>query len=186
MKKICYIHGAWASPRSFAWIKEHLPPHEVIDIQYSCSRNVTSTVADIEKTIKNVGPVNIISHSLGGVMAVALAGRCSNVEKVATMSSPFGGSRAASFLQFITPGSFMSEIQPHSPLMREARNASVVPLCLVTTAGRSASMVEPNDGVVTIKSQMALDAAHYVKLPVNHFEILLSDETIHHIKGHIW
>lgn len=185
MKPIVYIHGAFASSRSFAWLKEKLGDHPIIDVDYSCT-DIIKSVDEIEKTIKTFKEVDIIGHSLGGVIGVVLSHRCRNINKVVTLASPFGGSKIAAILQLMTPGSFMRHIQPMSPIMIEARQHVTVPvLSIVTTEGGSA-LFEKNDGVVTIKSQKAINGANIVELPVNHFEVLLDETTPKLIKEFLW
>lgn len=185
---IWYLHGAFASSRSFSWLKAQLPEHESANVEYSCAGSLGLVVDEIEKQIKEAGEIDIVGHSLGGVFAVALSRRCPNIRRVVTMSSPFGGSRIAAFLQFITPGTFMESIQPYSSLMTEVRNGPLrAPvLSVVTTGGRSPAMPEANDGVVSLQSQRALDGPRYVELPVNHFEVLLAEETLPLIRDFLW
>jgi pimeloyl-ACP methyl ester carboxylesterase len=185
---IWYIHGAFASPRSFAWLKGELPEHEAINVEYSCSGQLSRVIDKIVEQARTEEQIDIIGHSLGGVIGVILAHRLPNIRRVVTMSSPFGGSRIAAFLQFITPGTFMQDVQPLSPIMSEVRSKelSVPVLSLVTTGGRSPAILEPNDGVVSLQSQRALNGPRFIERPVNHFEVLLDEETPRIISEFLW
>lgn len=185
---VWYIHGAFASPASFTWLKEQLPQHDVVNVEYSCGGSLSRVLEQVEERANSAkGPFDIIGHSLGGVLGVVLANRCPNVRKVVTIASPFGGSRIAAFLQFITPGNFMQDVQPLSPIMLEARQTPRVPvLSVVTTGGRSPALPEANDGVVTLTSQTALLGPTYVERPVNHFEVLMDSELPKLIGDFLW
>lgn len=184
---IWYIHGAFSSPRSFEWIKTVLPEHRAINVEYSCAGDLNGVINEIERKALESEPFDIVGHSLGGVIGVILAQRCPQVRRVVTMASPFGGSRMAAFLQFLTPGTFMHHMQPLSPIMVEARQTPPRPtLSLVTTGGSIPAFLEPNDGVVTLNSQRALIGASYVDVAVNHFEVLLDAQTPRLIFEFLW
>lgn len=187
---IWYIHGAFASSRSFSWINDQLPKHDSVNVEYSCGDDLNATIDDLVQRANEAGPIDIIGHSLGGVIGVILSRRCPNVRKVVTMSAPFGGSRVAAFLQFLTPGTFMSSIRPYSPVMIEAREGplTVPVMSIVTTGGETLKSlpVSENDGVVSLQSQRALGGAQYIDLPINHFEVLLAKETPSLIQSFLW
>lgn len=182
MRSIWFIHGAHSSPRSFAWLKEHLPHHHGFDVEYGHSRTVLTVVDALAARLRQeTKPVVLIGHSLGGLIALNLAHRLpGQVGKVVTLASPLGGVGAATVLRWMIPHPLLADIHPSSPLDSQVRHrAPPVPtLSLVATAGRSPLLAEPNDGVVTVSSQTCLDGPVYVEVPVNHFEILLAKNTV--------
>ena len=132
--------------------------------------------------------IDIVGHSLGGILAVSLAQRSKLVKHVVTLSSPFGGSSLAAIMRFFAPNTIMNDVHPQSKLLVDARsNPLTIPvLSVVTTGGRSPMIPEPNDGVVSILSQKALYGPEYVERSVNHFEVLLDVDTARIISDFIW
>ncbi len=176
---VWYLHGANATSRSFAWLKRELPTHEAVNIDYSTDIPMAVVLDEIADRMASDPDITIVGHSLGGVLAVALSQRCSNVRQVVTMGAPFGGSNIASVMRWLSPHSFMNDIYPQSRLITGIHNkALTIPVfSIVTTGGRSPLIPEPNDGVVSVASQKALYGPHYVERGVNHFECLLDGET---------
>ena len=56
-----------------------------------------------------------------------------------------------------------------------AARATKPHLAIVATQGLP-FFPEDNDGAITVASQTALDGARYARLPLNHFEVLLSHD----------
>lgn len=185
MKTILYIHGAFSTPGSFTRIKEKLPAHEAIQVQYNVGDNIDDVIADCVKKLKENGKrVSIVAHSLGGVLAAIIAQKTTLVDKVITMSTPFGGSKAADMMKWFNPHPMFETISSQSSLLRKLYQSGVgcPTRSLVTTEGQNPMINEQNDGVVSIKSQTAWRAPEYISVPFNHFEVLLADETITIIK----
>lgn len=181
MNTIWYIHGANASPTSFNYIKSQLPEHQSVDISYSATEPIGETIAKIAKQLDR--PVHIIAHSLGGVIAVVLSQLKPHfVKSIVTMGTPFGGSEIATRAAVLVPfDPFISNITTFNPILLACRmRGAVVPtMTIVTTKGGNAFETAPNDGVVTVSSQLALaNATVVVQVPLNHFESLLCPSTI--------
>jgi pimeloyl-ACP methyl ester carboxylesterase len=181
---VWYIHGANSSPLSFQWIKEKLPKHRVRDIEYSTETPLSEVIAHlVNETTKEAKPINIVSHSLGGVIAVAVAKAAHKVNRIVTMSAPFGGSKIAERLRWWYPCRLFEDIRTSSPTVKAllASPVTIPVLSFVSTGGGVGMMREPNDGVVTVESQLRLSGPRYIQLPLNHFEILLAPETVNPI-----
>lgn len=182
MRSIWYIHGAHSSPRSFAWLKDQLPSHQQFNVEYGHSKSVLKVVdALVEQITHSHTPLTIIGHSLGGLIALNLSHRApGHIQKVVTIASPLGGIGAASVLRWVFPVPLMADIHPSSKLITQIkfRPPPVPTLSLVATSGRTPLISEPNDGVVTVASQTCLAGPTYVQVPVNHFEILLAEDTV--------
>lgn len=186
---VWYLHGAHSTARSFAWIKRELPSHEYTDIEYSTDVRMSKVLDElVERAQDGPDSIDIVGHSLGGVLAVSLAQRLPKIRRVVTLSAPFGGSALASMLRFIAPGTIMEDIHPHSRLVMGLRSKPILAptMSIVTTAGRSPLLPEANDGVVSISSQKSLPGPVYIERPVNHFEVLLDLETARLIDLHLW
>jgi pimeloyl-ACP methyl ester carboxylesterase len=185
MKTILYIHGAFATPGSFTRIKEKLPNHEAILLEYNVGDDIEKIIVDCVKLLKENGKrVSIVAHSLGGVLAARIAQKSTLVDKAITMSTPFGGSKAADMMKWFNPHPMFETISSTSSLLRRLyqSDAGCPTRSLVTVKGENPMINEDNDGVVSVKSQTAWNAPEYISVPYNHFEVLLADETITIIK----
>lgn len=132
------------------------------------------------------GDFAIVGHSLGGILAVLLAAEhIEQVTAVVAISAPFAGSKAANTLRW-WPGhpKIIEDITPTSSkieLISQLR--LIVPtLSIISTSGRLPLTAEPNDSVVTVASQKALKFGKKVEVKANHFEVLMADETVQHLK----
>lgn len=185
---VWYIHGANSSPASFKYVRPKLANHEHLDVVYHYNTPVRRIIDKlVEEAQKETRPINIISHSLGGVIAVSISQRVP-IRKIVTMGTPFGGSRVASYLRWITPNQLFNDIHPGSGPMTDLRRKPLTcpVMSLVSTEGSNPFLIEDNDGVVTVASQLALEGPTYIQIPTNHFEMLLHDETTSLINGFLF
>jgi pimeloyl-ACP methyl ester carboxylesterase len=178
-----YIHGANSTPASFNFIRDQLPRHESIDYSYGHTeplQRVVDRMVARANDPSSARPIYLVGHSLGGVIAAAVAQRSDRVEKVATIAAPFGGSNVAALMRWLTPCQLFEDIHPNAAIMSAIRRAPPLRNCLsiVTTSGGTPLMSEENDGVVSVASQIALKGPMYLRTPSNHFESLLSLEVI--------
>jgi pimeloyl-ACP methyl ester carboxylesterase len=188
---VWYVHGANSTPQSFNFIRSELPRHESLDLSYGPTESVMKVVDRIVALAQDetsIRPIYLVGHSLGGVIAMAVAQRCNRVQRLATIASPFGGSKVASLMRWLTPCPLFDDIHPASPLMCAVRRAPPIQRCLsiVTTSGGTPLIPEANDGVVSVDSQVALRGPHYINVPVNHFEALLSTEVVDLLSGFLF
>lgn len=181
MKTILYIHGAFSSSNAFNRIKEKLPEHEAIAVNYTVDQDLKQVINDTVKMLKDNGKrVSIVSHSLGGILGSIVAQKCDLVDSVVTMSTPFGGSKAADIMKWFNPHPMFETICSGSHLLRSLYNerAGAPTLSIVSTAGQNPMMKEENDGVVSIASQTAWDEPEYKYIPYSHVDILMANEPI--------
>ncbi|MDR3503013.1 MAG: hypothetical protein P4L79_10580 [Legionella sp.] len=182
---IIYIHGANESPSSFNFIRKQLGEHEYIDFEYSYLSPLQKIIDRFVEEIKNVEETKqVISHSLGGIIALAARDKI-NFEKVVTLSTPFGGSKSALLMSWFMPPSVMDDVATNSKIILGLKNNPIdIPvLSYVTTGGNMYGFfAEENDDVVTVASQMALEGPEYVKIKMNHFGVLQSKRVVSGIK----
>jgi pimeloyl-ACP methyl ester carboxylesterase len=184
MRKILYIHGAFSSSLSFQRIREKLPKHEAITIDYTVDQKINEVIDSVNALLSHEeGPIDIVAHSLGGIVGTSVAKQSEKIRSIVTLSTPFGGSKVADLLRWISSHELYKSLCPTTLLQElQAGPLRCKHRCVITTVGNNPMMYEPNDGVVTLKSQMAAIHAEQIQVPINHFEILLSDTTVKLIK----
>ena len=173
---IWYIHGAGASDRSFAWLYEQLPEFPAKFFNYGVNEAAHSAINRLSQAItEDARPAILVGHSLGGI--IATAADAANVTGRVTLCAPFGGARHADFLSLFYSHPLLSDLRSHGRLLREVRTAHATKphLAIVATQGLP-FFTEDNDGAVTVASQTALGGVRYARLPLNHFEVLLSPD----------
>lgn len=185
MRTVLYIHGAFSSGLSFQRIQEKLPKHDIIVAEYSVDQPLDEVIAFTKDLIADeTQNIDIIAHSLGGIIAAAASIDNPRVNSILTLSSPFGGSRIADVMKWFSGHELFRSLNGHNAILAQIQRTP--PKCkhraVVTCVGNNPMMFEPNDGVVSLKSQMALPHAEQIKVDLNHFEVLLSDTTVKLIK----
>ena len=182
MTKIVYIHGANATGESFNYIRQQIHQPDLI-IEYNSACGFVNNLQDMADKLRNERRVFFVAHSLGGVYAMHLAQRMSKrVAGAVTISTPYGGSEVADIARWFLPFSrLMRDIGPNAYPMRQT-NHMTLPCAwanIVTTHGSCPFISEPNDGVVTHRSMRHhADKMQLIDIPLNHYEILLSNRTV--------
>ncbi len=189
-KNILYIHGANMSPVSFTLIQTTIGSHNAVAPVYSIEKPLDKNIQRITRLARKEfreEPFDIVSHSLGGIIAILLLRTRLNIGRIVTISTPLGGSEAAASLRYMYPRyQLYKDIDPNSDIIKKANNQKLkVPvLSVITTGGNSTTpfMKEDNDTVVTVSSQTASDNPEFYYIDLNHFEVLLSVEVADKIK----
>lgn len=190
MKNVVYIHGLNSSCLSFKYAQYKLPDHNVIPINYDSHQPLAQSIEDVLKKLPKGQPLTLVGHSLGGVIATLLADRNPDtIENLITISSPHGGSRAAGFVRWI-PGHplVMADLTPTSKHIAHigTLNLEVPTLNIISVGGHLSSSPEPNDSVITVRSQKALNFGKKIEVKANHFEVLMHDKMINHVRKHVF
>jgi hypothetical protein len=151
-------------------------------VSYDSLKPVEFSISEVKKQLPSP-PYDIIGHSLGGLIAYTIS--ASEIHgKLVTISSPFGGSIAASRLKWFNPHvPILTDICPNSKfvkglLSKKLRNQH---LALISTRGSNFFTFERNDGVITYSSQCIIKHQRQVEIEANHFEIVQHAETIFEI-----
>lgn len=181
---ICYIHGLNQTHLSFVYMAPSVGG-DLTYVDYSSHQPLEASVKEVSRRLPKDRELVLVGHSLGGVIAVliALAGT-HRVQRVVTVSSPLGGSKAAMFARWvITSVPVFGDITPTSPHVKliKTRAAPCPVLSIVSTAGSLLS-TEPNDGIVTVASQSVLPYAKKVEVKANHFEVLMHERTFEAVR----
>ena len=190
MKTLVYIHGLNSSHRSFSHIRQQLPEHNAIRVNYDSHQHLSLSITQVMKQLPKVGEFSIIGHSLGGLIGTLIADDLHDrVSELITISAPLGGSRAANIVQwFPRHPPVIENITTNSlHIQRLASLRLNIPtLCICSTGGHIQTSLEPNDSIVTVSSQKALKFGKKVEVKANHFEILMHEKTINLIRNHIF
>jgi pimeloyl-ACP methyl ester carboxylesterase len=183
---LVYIHGNHATADSFNFIRNHLPGHNDILLEYDSGQGFYSNHASMLERLDGLDELFFIAHSLGGIHALHLAHELGKrVVGGVTMSTPYGGSEAAEMVACLLPFSqVLRDIKPHSaPIIAGREIILSVPWTnLVSTAGGSPFMLAANDGVVTHDSMRHRADIRLVDVDCNHFEIVLNPHALGVIK----
>jgi pimeloyl-ACP methyl ester carboxylesterase len=185
--QIVYIHGASATEESFNYIREHIDVPSV-SFNYESSNGFKNNLEIFKEKLKTLKDVFFIAHSLGGIYALHLANHFpKNVIGAVTISTPYGGSQEADYAKYFLPFSrLMRDIGPHSDPMKLAAKIKVQhPWAnIVTLRGNSPFILEPNDGVVTIKSMKHHGQdMELIEVNYNHYEVVMSPTVVEIIKS---
>jgi pimeloyl-ACP methyl ester carboxylesterase len=183
---IVYIHGNGATADSFNYIRLQLCEYNSIILDYDSKDGFYNNYQQMLERLQGVDDIFFIAHSLGGIYALHLANELRDkVLGAVTMSTPYGGSRAAQAVKYVLPFSrVLRDIQPHSaPIMYGKAIDIVHPWTnIVTLDGHSPFMLEANDGVVTHESMRHRDDMTLIDVNSNHFEVVLNNDVIAIIK----
>lgn len=186
---IVYIHGASATSESFSRIREHIPKRDLC-LDYRSDGGFDNNLKQMIQVLDDVEKVFFVAHSLGGIYAMHLADKFPNkVLGAVTLSTPYGGSREADYAKYFLPFSrLMRDIGTMSRPMSSIRDLRYPKhrwTNVVTTVGASPWINQANDGVVTLESMRAVQDMELVEVPLNHYEVVISDKTIAIIKDRL-
>lgn len=184
--KIVYIHGANATPESFNYLRTFVTGYDEIVLEYDCSQPYSSNLEDLAKQLKNQKDLFFIGHSMGGLFSLQLANQyTSNTLGGVTLSTPYGGAEIADYAKYFLPFSqLLRDVGPRSATMRLIKDLKVLHpwTNIVTTRGSCPWILEPSDGVVTVKSMSYREDIEVIKLHKNHYEVLISPDTVEIVK----
>jgi pimeloyl-ACP methyl ester carboxylesterase len=176
------IHGAFSSPRIFNFLRFRFGNGYQWDfLDYSSRTGGIYGLVDIART--NRDPCHLIGHSMGGLVALSVANE-PWVRSITTVSCPVGGLDINILQACSSRSDFMNELSSHGEFMRRLSKTKIQrPVQhIVSTKGFHPWIYEPNDGVITIRSQTAASWGQTHEIPANHAEIMISDETVSMIR----
>ena len=184
---LVYIHGASATSESFNYIRSKLG--KGMDINYDSRNGFENNLMEMQSQLEGVKDIAFIAHSLGGVYAIHLANAIpTQVLGAVTLSTPYGGAEVAEMVKYFLPFSrLMRDIGPSSWAMKQADRIKIQHpwTNIVTVAGQSPFMHEPNDGVVTIASQRHHEDMELIEVDYNHYEVVLAESVVKIIKERV-
>ena len=179
--KILAIHGAFSTPTIFNYAKVKIRADwQMFD--YSADINNFERIC--ERAIAEINePCHVIGHSMGGMIALYLAGHW-QVQSITTIASPLDGLDVSMAQQYLSRSSFIRELSRNGRFIADLHRAAYpMPVQhIITTRGFNPYMFDDNDGVVSLTSQRGWSAGTVHEIAANHAEIMQHDECIKLIK----
>lgn len=183
--KILAIHGAFSTPTIFNYAKHKIKNYDWFTFDYSDDINDFRQVC--ERAVDLVdGPCHVIGHSMGGMIALYLAGH-HNVASITTIAAPLDGLDVSMAQQYLSRSSFIRELSRNGRFVLDLHRAAYpMPVQhIITTRGFNPYMFDDNDGVVSLKAQRGWAAGEVHEISANHAEIMQHDGCIKLIKNFI-
>lgn len=189
---IVYIHGASATAESFTHIRQYVRDYfdePDIMLEYKSENGFEQNLEQMKGKLDGEDRLFFVSHSLGGIYSLYLANYYKETARGGvSLSTPYGGSKEADFARYFLPfNKLMKDVGTMSRPMREARELPAPPnwTQVVTTVGQSPWIHDANDGVVTLESMRYRTDFELIELPLNHYEVVISDKTVEIILNRI-
>lgn len=178
------IHGAFSTPTIFNYARSKIRAEwQMFD--YSDEVNYFENIC--EHAIDQItDPCHVIGHSMGGLIALFLAGH-HHVKSITTIASPLDGLDVNVMQTYMSRSSFIRELQKGSRFIRNLHEqAYPMPVQhIITTRGFNPYMSDDNDGVVALRSQRGWATGTVHEIAANHAEIMQHDDCIKLIKKFI-
>ena len=181
---IVYIHGASATAESFTHIRQFVRDaydEQDLALEYRSEDGFYNNLSVMMEQLADAERLFFVSHSLGGIYALHLANHYSDTTRGGvSLSTPYGGSKQADFARYFLPfNRLMKDIGPMSRPMADCQHMPAPRnwTQIVTTRGTSPWIHEANDGVVTLESMRYRQDFEIVELPLNHYEVVVSNRT---------
>jgi pimeloyl-ACP methyl ester carboxylesterase len=182
---IVYIHGASATAESFTHIRQYVrDTFEEPDImlEYNSEDGFANNLAVMKGQLDGEERLFFISHSLGGIYSLYLANHYKDTTHGGvSLSTPYGGSKEADFARYFLPfNRLMKDVGTTSHPMRVAKELPAPPnwTQIISTVGQSPWIRDANDGVVTLESMRFRKDFEQVEVPLNHYEVVISDKVV--------
>lgn len=182
---IVYIHGANATSESFTHIRQYVRDtfeEPDITLEYKSEEGFSNNISKMYGQLDGQERLFFISHSLGGIYALHLADHYKEITRGGvSLSTPYGGSREADYARYFLPfNRLMKDIGTISYPIVRAKLISAPPnwTQIISTVGQSPWIREPNDGVVTLESMRYRKDFEQIEVPLNHYEVVISDMVV--------
>lgn len=182
---ILAIHGAFSTPTIFNYLKLKVRGKQWNLFDYSADINDFRQVC--ERAVDAITePCHVIGHSMGGMIALYLAGHY-NVRTITTIAAPLDGLDVSMAQQYLSRSSFIRELSRNGRFVMDLHRAAYpMPVQhIITTRGFNPYMFDENDGVVSLKAQRGWSAGSVHEIAANHAEIMQHDQTVDLIKSFI-
>jgi triacylglycerol esterase/lipase EstA (alpha/beta hydrolase family) len=182
MKNIYAIHGAFSSPAIFAFMQEKLK--KGFNWHFLDYHAEIQGIVDIVNSSRITTPCHVIGHSMGGLIALGLISNI-NVLSVTTIACPLGGIEINSMQKWYGKTSFVNDIVNTGTFIKQIKDIKTTKPVqhLISCVGFNPWIYEPNDGVLTLRSQRAYTLGKTHDIQANHVEIMMNESVIDILKN---
>ncbi len=195
---VVLVHGVWMPGGEMMFVKLHLESEHGFEGMLFSYPSVRGTLdenalllADFINFLE-LDEVNIVGHSLGGVVALRMLALYPDVPpgRVVCLGSPLCGSRAAKLLNEHDWGNAILGKSVVDGVVAEAANEWAMKVTATRDIGSIAGTVpmgigrlfaqfkEPSDGTVTVAETMLPGAKDHMTIDVSHSGLVLSKRVI--------
>lgn len=202
LPNVAFIHGSGQSGLSYSYLQVFLPEHNLVELEYQTQEDPQIILKRFNTIIQaNFGdePFHIVAHSYGCLLSSLFANECENVQGIVALSSPWGGSHTAKWLNMVFRQSrlFMNT-NPKSAFVQDIQNLNLhIPITnVITTGSAGAGNVlagmgsEHNDGLLTVATQKKIPIGFSdvlnIEVPLSHNEVLMCYDTVNIIKQQVF
>ena len=177
---ICWIHGAYSTGQVFNYMIDHVPDHESYRFEYNTRTPLSTNLENLSTFLRDHNCTQAVGHSLGGVMVAVMMSR-GIVTRGTAIASPLAGMFIANFFPVFQ---LLSDLRSTSPLYSEVRGHKFDDNFLsVVATGFDGGY---SDGVVPLWSQNSIKGGKKIKIPTNHYEVMLSPDVARAISAHMF
>lgn len=186
--ELVFIHGANGSAQCWNYIESNLPHFKKSFIEYDSEKKFETNLKKMISNMSTKRNTFIIGHSMGGIYAYYLKHELpKSVSGAVTIATPYGGSAISTSLNTLFPMfcTLWSDSGVHSDVIKKMTELPVPNNWhqIVCTTNRTMIPLEPNDGLITKKSQTKIPGINYIEVDDTHYEVLQSKKVVKHIQN---
>lgn len=174
---VVWIHGANQTSLSFKYLRDKCNFGKEYLIDYSSMNRFYHNLENMVEELKDIGPVFVVGHSLGGLYGLHLTQHIDVVGGV-SVSTPFRGSSTADWAKYMVPSYplFKDIGRKALPVQDSFKIYLEIPWTqIVSTTGSVPYHNGPNDGVVTLASMEHRMDMEKIRVEHTHYEVMCSD-----------
>jgi len=202
LPNVAFIHGSGQSGLSYSYFQVFLPEHNLTELEYQTQEDpeiILKRFSTIIQASFGDEPFYVVAHSYGCLLSSLFADRCKNIQGIIALSSPWGGSHTAKWLNMVFRQSrlFMNT-NPKSAFVQDIQKLNLdIPVTnIITTGSVGAGNVlaglgnESNDGLLTVATQKKVPPGFSnvtnIEMPLSHNEVLMCYDTVNIIKQQVF
>jgi pimeloyl-ACP methyl ester carboxylesterase len=181
---VVWLHGANQTSLSFNYLRERCNFDKEYLIDYSSMHRFYQNLDSMIEQLKDLGPVFVVGHSLGGLYALHLTQHVDVVGGV-SISTPFRGSSTADWAKYMVPSyPLFKDIGRRALPVQDSFDIFLDKpwLQIVSTTGSVPYHNGPNDGVVTVASMEHRHDMEKIRVEHTHYEVVCSDHVAELVK----
>jgi len=184
MPHILCIPGAFSTCAVFNYLRIQVPHSTWTGVNYNHHARVQTAIQHLLQVFdQQPSKFHVIAHSMGGLLALHTIDH-EKVLSVCTISTPLKGLPYYWWQKWVFSHRLLYDVHEHQDWI-QAIHTKVYhkPVHhLISTMGDNPWHSQPNDGVITIDSQLKTVGSH-VCIATNHWEILMHDQTVQELNN---